>query len=104
MNNKLFVGSLSFSVDSEMLGQFFAGAGEVLSAKVITDRESGRSRGFGFVEMANEAAAQEAISQFDGKELNGRPISVTVAKPQENRSGGGGGGGRGGGGGFRNRY
>lgn len=102
MNNKLYVGSLSFSVDSEALGQFFAGAGEVLSAKVITDRDSGRSRGFGFVEMADDSSAQAAISQFDGKELMGRPIAVTIAKPQENRTGGGSRGGFGGGGSRRN--
>lgn len=96
MNNKLFVGSLSFSVDSGALGEFFAAAGEVTSAKVITDRDSGRSKGFGFVEMSSDDQAQAAIDQLNGKELMGRPISVAIAKPQERRSGGGGGGGRGG--------
>lgn len=106
MNNKLFVGSLSFSVDSGALGEFFAAVGEVSSAKVITDRESGRSKGFGFVEMSSEDQAQAAIEQLNGKELMGRPISVAIAKPQERRSGGGGRG-FGGGGGHRgggNRY
>lgn len=93
MNNKLFIGSLSFSVDSDALGEFFASAGEVTSAKVITDRDTGRSRGFGFVEMSDDAAAQSAIEQLDGKELMGRAISVAVAKPKERRPGGGGGGG-----------
>lgn len=91
MNNKLFIGSLSFSVDSDALGEFFASAGEVTSAKVITDRDTGRSRGFGFVEMSTDDQAQAAIEQLDGKELMGRPISVAVAKPKENNRGGGGG-------------
>src|SRR5690606_32827224 len=112
MNNKLYVGQLSFSVDSGALGDFFGAAGEVLSAKVITDRDSGRSKGFGFVEMASEQDAQKAIDDLNGKELMGRAINVSVARPQENRgprSGGGGGGGRGGfggggGGGYRRGY
>lgn len=102
MNNKLYVGQLSFSVDSNMLGEYFASVGDVLSAKVITDRDSGRSKGFGFVEMATDEAAQEAIEKLNGQDLNGRAINVSIAKPQENRprrSGGGGGGGRGFGGG-----
>lgn len=103
MNNKLYVGQLSFAVDSNMLGEFFASVGDVLSAKVITDRDTGRSKGFGFVEMATDEAAQEAINQLNGKDLNGRTINVSIAKPQENRprrtGGGGGGGGRGFGGG-----
>lgn len=103
MNNKLYVGQLSFAVDSNMLGEFFASVGDVVSAKVITDRDSGRSKGFGFVEMATDEAAQEAIQQLHGKDLNGRTINVSIAKPQENRprrTGGGGGGGGGGRGGF----
>ena len=98
MNNKLYVGQLSYSVSSEQLADFFAGSGEVMSSKVITDRDSGRSKGFGFVEMATDEQAQEAINQLNGKELLGRAITVSVAKPQENRrpGGGGGGGGRGG--------
>ena len=101
MNNKLFVGQLSFSVSSEQLGDYFAGVGEVKSSKVITDRDSGRSKGFGFVEMGTDEEAQNAIDQLNGKEFMGRTISVAVAKPQEKRSGGGGGGrgGFGGGGG-----
>jgi RNA recognition motif-containing protein len=103
MNNKLYVGQLSFAVDSNMLGEFFATVGDVVSAKVITDRDSGRSKGFGFVEMATDQAAQEAIEQLNGKDLNGRTINVSIAKPQEDRprrsGGGGGGGGRGFGGG-----
>lgn len=103
MNNKLYIGQLSFSVDSNALGDAFASAGEVISAKVITDRDTGRSKGFGFVEMATEDQAQKAIDALNGKEIMGRPVNVSFAKPQEPRSGGGGGrggfgGGRGGGG------
>jgi RNA recognition motif-containing protein len=106
MNNKLFIGSLPYAIDSEGLGQHFATAGEVLSAKVITDRESGRSKGFGFVEMSTDEAAQTAIDQFNGKDLMGRAISVAVARPQENRprSGGSRDGGSRDGGGFRRGY
>lgn len=98
MNNKLYVGQLSFSVSSEQLGDFFASAGEVISSRVITDRDSGRSKGFGFVEMSSDEEAQKAISELNGKELLGRAINVSIAKPQEPRrnGGGGGGGGRGG--------
>lgn len=98
MNNKLYVGQLSFAVDSNMLGEFFASAGDVLSAKVITDRDSGRSKGFGFVEMATDQDAQNAIQQFNGKDFNGRAINVSIAKPQEDRPRRSGGGGFGGGG------
>ncbi|GIL18156.1 MAG: hypothetical protein BroJett040_19070 [Oligoflexia bacterium] len=107
MKNKLFVGSLSFSVDSDALNNHFAEVGEVISAKVITDRESGRSKGFGFVEMVDDSTAEAAIQQLNGKELMGRAISVTVARPQEDRGprgGGRGGFGGGGGGGFRRQY
>lgn len=109
MNNKLYVGQLSFSVDSNMLGEYFASVGDVVSAKVITDRDSGRSKGFGFVEMATDQDAQNAIQQLNGKDLNGRAINVSIAKPQEERprrSGGGGGGrgGFGGGGGGRGGF
>lgn len=106
MNNKLYVGQLSYSVDSNALSEFFAEAGEVLSAKVITDRDTGRSKGFGFVEMANDEAAQTAIDQLNGKDLMGRTINVSIAKPQEDRrprTGGGGGGSRGGFGGGGDR-
>lgn len=105
MNNKLYVGQLAYAVDSESLGEFFAGVGQVTSAKVIMDRDSGRSKGFGFVEMASDSDAQKAIDALNGKELMGRAINVSIAKPQEDRRGGGGGFGgggprRGGGGGF----
>lgn len=103
MNNKLYVGQLAYAVDSDALGNFFAAAGEVLSAKVIMDRDSGRSKGFGFVEMATEELAQSAINQLNGKELMGRTINVSVAKPQESRPRTGGGG-RGFGGGGRRSY
>ncbi len=106
MNNKLYVGQLSYSVDSETLNSHFATIGEVLSAKVITDRDSGRSKGFAFVEMSTADEAETCIREISGKDLEGRQISVAEAKPQEPRSGGGGGGfggrGGGGGGGFRN--
>ena len=100
MNNKLYVGQISFQADSESLRSFFSEVGEVLSAKIITDRDTGRSKGFGFVEMATDELAQDAINKLNGKELNGRPVNVTIAKPQGPRTGGGGGrGGFGGGGG-----
>lgn len=100
MNNKLYVGQISFQADSESLRAFFAQVGEVLSAKIITDRDTGRSKGFGFVEMATDDLANKAIEKLNGQELNGRPVNVTIAKPQEPRTGGGGGGGGGGRGGF----
>jgi len=104
---KLYVGNLSFSTSSQDLEQLFAQAGTVESASVVEDRETGRSRGFGFVEMASKEEGEAAISQFDGKEVGGRALKVNEAKPREPRSGGGGGGGgrngfrggRGGGGG-----
>ncbi len=82
---KLFVGSLSWGVTTEMLREAFEQAGTVVDAIVISDRESGRSRGFGFVEMSSPEEAQAAIQMWDGKELDGRPINVTVAKPKEER-------------------
>jgi len=85
MATNLFVGSLAFSVTDDELNQFFATAGTVVSAKVITDRETGRSRGFGFVEMGSDDEAKAAIAQLDGKELNGRAISVNEARPREAR-------------------
>ena len=104
MNNKLFVGSLSWDTTDQTLGDFFAQCGSVSSAKVLTDRETGRSRGFGFVEMGSSEEAQKAVSELNGKELDGRTINVSEAKPQEpreNRGGFGGGSGGNGGGGFR---
>ncbi|MBT5808208.1 RNA-binding protein [Candidatus Uhrbacteria bacterium] len=83
MNNKLFIGSLPWAVDDAALGNLFAEFGEVISARVITDRESGRSRGFGFVEYNNEASGQAAIDAMNGKEVEGRAISVDFARPQQ---------------------
>lgn len=100
MRAKLFVGNLSWGVDSAVLEEFFANYGEISSARVVTDRETGRSRGFGFVEIdADDIAA--LISSTNGQELDGRPIRVNEAEDRERGGGGGGGGGgyRGGGGG-----
>ena len=99
MSNKLYVGNLSFRVTSEDLQEHFGAAGAVESANVVFDRETGRSRGFGFVEMADEDSANNAIAQFNGQEYDGRNIVVNEARPREN-GGGGGRGGRGGGGGY----
>jgi RNA recognition motif-containing protein len=100
MGKKLFVGNLPFSATDQVLNEAFAQVGTVESAKVITDRETGRSKGFGFVEMSSDAEAAEAISRFNGAELDGRAMTVNEAKPMEPRTGGGGGrGGYGGGGG-----
>lgn len=98
MAKKLFVGGLSWDTTSEGLSQFFAQAGTVISAVVITDKFSGRSKGFGFVEMPDEDAAK-AMQQLNGQALDGRTIAVSEARPMEPRSGGfsGGGGGFGGG-------
>jgi len=97
---KLFVGNLAYSVTSEDLSRAFSEAGTVTSARVITDRETGQSRGFGFVEMGSAADGQRAISTWNGRELSGRALTVNEARPQgEGREGGGGRGGYGGGGG-----
>jgi len=104
MAAKLFVGSLAYSVTDEELEEFFKAAGTVTSARVLLDRETNRSRGFGFVEMSSDAEAQTAIKELNGKELNGRAIIVNEARPQEDRRSGGGGGGYGGGNGGGNRY
>ena len=104
MSMKLFVGNLAFQTSSEDLQQLFAQAGTVQSASVIEDRDTGRSRGFGFVEMASKEEGESAISQFNGKEFNGRNLTVNEARPREDRGNrGGGGGGRGGYGGGGNR-
>ena len=84
-NSKLFVGNLSFSVSDQILMDTFAECGTVQSAKVITDRDSGRSKGFGFVEMSSESEAQAAISRFNGAENNGRAMTVSIAKPMAPR-------------------
>jgi RNA recognition motif-containing protein len=98
MSSKLYVGNLSFQTSSEDLQQLFSQAGTVESASVVEDRDTGRSRGFGFVEMATKEEAEAAISQFNGREVNGRSLTVNEAKPREDRGGGGGRGGYGGGG------
>jgi hypothetical protein len=105
MENKLYVGNLPYSITEEELGSMFAEAGNVKSAVIITDRETGRSKGFGFVEMETEAEAQSAIDRFHGVELARRPLTVNVARPREERSEGGGfrGGDRRGGGGYGGR-
>jgi RNA recognition motif-containing protein len=96
MGKKLYVGNLSYDVDSSALQQLFAAHGAVQSAEVIADRETGRSKGFGFVEMSTDAEAEAAIAALNGKDHGGRQLTVNEAKPRENRGGGGGGGGRGG--------
>ena len=85
MNNRLYVGGLSWGTTDEALRQAFTAAGNVVSAKVITDRMSGRSKGFGFVEMGSDEEAQKAIEMFNGKDLDGRNITVNVARPMEDR-------------------
>ena len=89
---KIYVGNLSWGTTDRDLEQMFAAHGEVRSATVITDRDTGRSRGFGFVEMSTKEEAQAAITALDGKECDGRNLKVNEAKPRENRNGGGGGG------------
>ena len=112
MSTKLYVGNLAFQTTSQELQELFAQAGTVESAAVVEDRDTGRSRGFGFVEMSTKEESTAAIDQFNGKEVNGRALKVNEAKPRENRGGGGrgfggnrsgggyGGGNRGGGGGY----
>ncbi len=101
MGNKLYVGNLAYSVRDESLQQAFSQFGTVTSAKVMMDRETGRSKGFGFVEMGSDAEAQAAINGMNGQALEGRAVVVNEARPREDRPGGfgGGGGGRSGGGG-----
>jgi RNA recognition motif-containing protein len=99
MSKKLFVGGLSWDTTDEGLMHAFNAHGNVLEAQVVTDRDTGRSRGFGFVTFANPSEADEAIRQMDGKSLDGRTINVNEARERAPRSGGGGGGGRG-----RDRY
>src|SRR3989440_6788582 len=96
MAMKLYVGNLAFQTTSEDLQQLFAQAGTVESASIVEDRDTGRSRGFGFVEMSTKEEGEAAIAQFNGKEVNGRSLTVNEAKPRENRGGGGRGGFRGG--------
>ncbi len=103
MGKKLYVGNLPFSVTDESLSAKFSTIGSVDSAKIIMDRDSGRSKGFGFVEMTNDEEADKAVNELNGADFDGRALKVSEARPQEERSGGGGrggfGGGRGGGGG-----
>jgi RNA recognition motif-containing protein len=106
MSKKLYVGNLSYSTTNANLQEMFSQFGKVESATVIEDRDTGRSKGFGFVEMSSDAEAQAAISALNGKENDGRALTVNEARPREERGGGGGGygggrGGRGGGGGGR---
>ena len=103
MGNKLYVGNLAYSVRDESLQESFSQFGSVTSAKVMMDRETGRSKGFGFVEMGSSAEAQAAIQGLNGKEVDGRALTVNVARPMEPRSGGGFGGGDRRGGGYRQR-
>jgi len=85
MTKKLYVGNLSYETTGPTLSELFGTIGDVVSVNIITDRMSGRSRGFGFVEMAEESAAQEAINQLNGRELDGRAIKVAAAKPRRDR-------------------
>src|SRR5690349_17338631 len=96
MGKKLYVGNLSYNVDSSELEQLFSQHGQVVSAQIINDRDTGRSKGFGFVEMANDGEADAAIAALNGQEHGGRALTVNEARPREDRGGGGGGGGRGG--------
>lgn len=118
MGSKLYVGNLPFSITEQSLKDLFAGHGSVASARIITDRDTGRSKGFGFIEMSSDDEAQSAIESLNGQEYEGRKLVVNEARPQEPRTGGGGfggggggrggdrggGGGRGGFGGGGNRY
>jgi len=108
MGKKIYVGNLAYGISSSDLQQMFEPYGTVQSAQVIMDRDTGRSKGFGFVEMDSDAEAQAAIDGLNGKESDGRTLTVNEARPREDRGGGGGGGGRGygggGGGGGRGGY
>ncbi len=109
MGKKLYVGNLPFSATEEILASTFADCGTVDSVKIITDRETGRSKGFGFVEMSQDSEALAAIEKYNGADYNGRPLTVNEAKPmvpRDSRDGGGGRDSRGGGfgGGGRSRY
>lgn len=97
METRLYVGNLAYSTSEAELRTLFAQAGTVTDVALIKDRDTGQSKGFGFVTMSSQAETEKAISLFNGKELGGRPLTVNIAKPREERSGGGGGGGFGGG-------
>ena len=92
MSTKLYVGNLSFDTTEQSLTELFAAAGTVQSATIIEDRETGRSRGFGFVEMSSKAEGEKAIADLDGKEIEGRNLKVNEAKPRDSNGGGGRGG------------
>jgi RNA recognition motif-containing protein len=96
MSSKIYVGGLPYSITDQSLNDLFAPHGTVESARVITDKFTGQSRGFGFVEMASADEAKKAIAALDGSQLEGRTLTVNEARPQQPRTGGGGGGGRGG--------
>ncbi len=96
MGKRLYVGNLAYTVNSSTLNELFGQYGAVTSAQVIEDRETGRSKGFGFVEMAQDDEAEAAMNALNGQRHEGRPLTVNEAKPREERGGGGGGGGRGG--------
>ncbi len=111
MGSKIYVGGLPYSATEQQLSDLFAAHGAVASARIITDKFTGQSRGFGFVEMSSDAEAQAAITALNGSEMGGRTLTVNEARPQEPRAGGGGGGrggfgggGRSGGGGKRDRW
>ena len=105
MGKRLYVGNLSYNVDSSQLQELFSAHGTVVSAQVISDRETGRSKGFGFVEMGSDEEAQAAIAAMNGQQHDGRALTVNEARPREGGGGGGGGrGGYGGGGGGRGGY
>jgi RNA recognition motif-containing protein len=95
-SQNLFIGSLAYATTDDTMKAFFETIGPVVSARVITDRESGRSKGFGFVEFENDDDNQKAVDQLNGKDLDGRPINVSLARPKEDRPRGNGGGGDGG--------
>jgi cold-inducible RNA-binding protein len=101
MSNKLFVGNLSFNVTENELQDMFAAHGSVLEANLMTDRMTGRPRGFGFVTMSSAQEADAAVTALNGQTVDGRALTVNIARPREERSGGGGGRGQGGGGGNR---
>jgi RNA recognition motif-containing protein len=103
VGKKLYVGNLTYNVTSSSLEEMFTPFGSVRSAQVIQDRDTGRSKGFGFVEMSDDNAARDAIAGLNGKEVEGRALTVNEAKPREERSGGGGYGGGGGRGGYGRR-
>lgn len=105
MPDRLYVGNLPFHATESLLTERFAECGGVVSVSVVMDRETGRSRGFAFVQMESDVAAQKAIAELDGQDLEGRPLRVRIAedRPRGGRGGGGGGGGPRGGGGYRDR-